>query len=459
MNLADASTVAAFITTSASSIAGVDTVTVAAVASDAASVITASNAFVQSATTSGADLLTELSQIAAVAQGDASQSLLSATQLATQGDLSGISTSIDNFTGTALETAVASAPVGDVDGANSSDTITGTASADNLMGYGGSDILYGLGGNDTLDGGDGADTLDGGTGFNILRGGAGDDSLIQSAAISASDGGRAEYTSATSGIMASLGVSGSTLGTVSGDASVGTDTLNRVEWVVGSNFDDTFIAGATFVSGDGSNFNEFTGGGGNDSITGNGGTRIAYQNASSGVTVDLQQGTAQSIGANDAANVGVDTFTGVNQVRGSSFDDVLYGSNGGQFESFRGQAGNDLIDGRGGNQDRADYRNSASGIVVQMGVSGIGSGTVQDGFGGTDTLLNIEQVRGSEFADTITMDDGNNRVVGQGGNDLIRGMGGTIRSKAAMATTRWKQAPASTCFWVAVATTCCAATR
>ena len=117
-------------------------------------------------------------------------------------------------------------------------------------------------------------------------------------------------------------------GTVTGDASVGTDTLRSIEFVRGSNFADTYDAtgfgrsGALNVGSNGT-FNEFEGVGGNDTITGNGNTRIAFYNATGGVTVDLAAGTATGDGS-----VGSDTITGgVNSIAGSQFADTFFGSN------------------------------------------------------------------------------------------------------------------------------------
>ena len=70
-------------------------------------------------------------------------------------------------------------------------------------------------------------------------------------------------------------------GTVTGDASVGTDTLRSVEIIRGTQFDDIYtavgfgLAGALNVSNTGT-FNQFEGMGGDDTITGNGNTRIDY---------------------------------------------------------------------------------------------------------------------------------------------------------------------------------------
>ena len=82
--------------------------------------------------------------------------------------------------------------------------------------------------------------------------------------------------------------------------------------------------------------------GGNDTVTGNGNTRISYVSATAGVTVDLALGTATG-----DASVGTDSFTGVSQVRGSQFADTLLGDV--NNNTLDGQGGNDVLDGRGGN--------------------------------------------------------------------------------------------------------------
>ena len=71
-----------------------------------------------------------------------------------------------------------------------------------------------------------------------------------------------------------------------GDASIGTDTLTSIELVRGTDFADTYIAtgynGASADIPNGTTFNEFEGLGGNDTITGNGNTRISYVSARTG---------------------------------------------------------------------------------------------------------------------------------------------------------------------------------
>ena len=111
-------------------------------------------------------------------------------------------------------------------------------------------------------------------------------------------------------------------------------------------------------------------------------TRIAYFNATAGVTItfNLSSWTSTSSGASGTvtgdASVGTDTFSGVNSASGSSFADTITGSDNpnGTAEEFSGRAGNDTIDGKGG-FDRAFYNNdpTATGIQIDM-ASGVVTG-------------------------------------------------------------------------------------
>jgi Ca2+-binding RTX toxin-like protein len=229
--------------------------------------------------------------------------------------------------------------------------------------------------------------------------------------------------------------------------------------VTGSNYADTFNAtgfsanstnaGSTVTSNVAGLFNEFEGRGGDDTITGNGSTRISYLHATSGVTVTFTQnswtGTASGGSGIAVGDASTDTFTGVNSVRGSNFDDVFHGSNNpfGTAENFEGMGGNDLIDG-GGGFDRAVYNFAHDGVGITVNLA---AGTVTGGPDtGTDTLLSVEGIWGTEFADiynavgfsTTSTNAGNspisptnsgasnfNEFEGGGGNDTITGNGNT----------------------------------
>ena len=287
------------------------------------------------------------------------------------------------------------------------------------------DSLLGSSRNENLLGGRGDDLLDGRNGFDrAVYSTAADDHL-------------------TAGISINLAA-----GTVQGDASVGNDTLRSVEGITGSDFADTFVAtgyglaGALNVGNNGT-FNEIEGGGGNDGITGNGNTRIVFYAALGGVTVDLSAGTSRGTAAGDVAKVGTDTFTGVSAVAGSSFDDVIAGTNNAAntSEEFAGRAGEDHIDGLGG-FDRAFYNNDASalsGIDVNLAFGIVTS----DAAIGTDTLRSVEGIRGTNFADTYNATNFGaagfldafvnnvgsfgsfNEFEGMNGNDSIVGNGNT----------------------------------
>src|SRR5262249_48878263 len=145
-----------------------------------------------------------------------------------------------------------------------------------------------------------------------------------------------------------------------------------IESVRGTNAADiydasSFTATSTNGGGDQGNFNEFEGMGGDDTIIGNGNTRISFTSATGGVTVSILAGTADRDGS-----VGHDRFSGVNFIRGSNFNDTLTGSNNGNTttESFDGWGGDDLINGLGG-FDRVRYDQNSTvvtGVPLTQGV-------------------------------------------------------------------------------------------
>ncbi|MEH2503731.1 Ca2+-binding RTX toxin-like protein [Bradyrhizobium sp. AZCC 1578] len=270
-----------------------------------------------------------------------------------------------------------------------------------------------------------ADTITaaGARGFFQFIGFGGNDTLTGSTeAINNFDHNVARYDFFGTGVDAGVVVVLDTISTVTdkaGGTAYGTDTLINIERVRGTSLADSFTANAGF-NGPYGNSNFFEGGGGNDSITGNGHTWAQYSNALAAVTVNLQTGVGQSTAGGDAAGVGVDTITGgVNGVLGSHFDDTLIGSNGAQAEQFYGDEGNDNIDGGGGLLDRVVYRGEPAGVTVNLLTH-----SATDGYGNTDTLTNIEGVVGTEFNDVITGDGNDNRLIGQNGDDQLFGGGG-----------------------------------
>ncbi|MCD4531010.1 retention module-containing protein [Pseudomonas sp. C3-2018] len=131
-----------------------------------------------------------------------------------------------------------------------------------LTGTSGDDVLLAGNGDNVLNAGDGNDILSAGSGNNALHGGAGNDLLYSGAGNDLLDGGTgtdtASYAHATAAVTVNLGLlaAQNTLG-------AGTDTLNGIENLVGSNFNDT-------LTGDAGN-NRIDGGLGHDVLNGGGG--------------------------------------------------------------------------------------------------------------------------------------------------------------------------------------------
>nr|WP_256467870.1 Ig-like domain-containing protein [Bradyrhizobium sp. 18] len=256
------------------------------------------------------------------------------------------SVGIDTFSG-----------VGSVSGSSFADTITGSANPS-----GTAEEFSGRAGNDSIDGKGGFD--------------------------------RAFYNhdGSASGIQVDMA-----LGTVSGDATIGTDTLRSIEAVRGTAFADTYVAtnfGASGPNvGDFGTFNEFEGMAGDDTITGNGNTRIAFYNALDAVTVDLAAGHSHGTASGDVADVGTDAFTGVNAVRGSGFADVIIGNAGNN--TLDGQAGNDFIRGGAGADTLIGGAGADQFVFAAVSESTVAShDTISDFVHGTD-VIDISGITGA----------------------------------------------------------------
>lgn len=250
-------------------------------------------------------------------------------------------------------------------GSSSGDFIFGTAGVNNLVGGDGDDRLYGLAGNDNLQGGADDDLLRGDAGNDVLGGGAGIDT--------------ASYSTATDGVSVNLGLAGAQF--VS--ASAGTDTLTSIENLIGSDFAD-------FLQGDGSS-NSIEGQNGNDDLRGFGGDDAMF----GGNGHDLLLGG-----------------TGNDTLRGEANNDRI-----------RGDAGNDVLIG-GTGRDTADYASSTDGVTVDMTIAGF---QVVSASAGSDRLIEMENVIGSNHDDTITGDALANVLRGRGGDDTLSGGGGVDR--------------------------------
>ncbi|WP_430938495.1 hypothetical protein [Rhodovulum sp. YNF3179] len=328
--------------------------------------------------------------------------------------------------GTGNDELTGNAQINRLYGAAGDDRLDGGAGDDRLFGDDGDDELVGGTGDDFLEGGAGADILDGGAGADSLAGGDGGDTLSGGAGDDTLEGGAGSDTVDLSDSGSSLVVDLTNVDpegwVVVADGQGGTDRLKGIENVTGSNHDDTLTgdAGANRLTG-GAGADRLTGGAGDDTLEGGDGIDTAdYAGETGAVTVDLGAGTASGA-------AGADTLSGIENVVAGSGDDTLTGNDEdntlegrGGDDRLTGGAGDDTLDG-GDGTDTADYAGATGAVTVDLSRSG--AQTISDAEG-DDTLIDIENVSGSDHDDALTGDAGANRLTGGAGSDTLSGGGG-----------------------------------
>ena len=238
---------------------------------------------------------------------------------------------------------------------------------------GGNGIVYGGTGNDDV-------TFDNSDHKSRAYLGADDDYLEVERFEGHADGGtgwdKLAFDQSSAGVIASLD-----LGTASGGAGEVDMTLEGFEELIGGNGSDQFT---------GTNADEqFIGRGGNDVIIAEGGKDKLY---------------------------------------GGTGNDNLQGGAGRDF--LHGGAGSDRLDG-GSGYDTASYAwatpEALDGSVLASNFGGVRvdlTEGVATGSHGTDTLISIENVFGSNGNDNLTGTSGKNVLSGEDGNDFLYGLGG-----------------------------------
>ncbi len=232
-------------------------------------------------------------------------------------------------------------------------TQTGRSRSEQILGISTADRIDGRNGHDTLSGLAGDDTLSGGNGRDQLFGGEGNDVL-------------------------------------SGNA--GDDSL------YGLAGDDLLLPG--------SGSNTIDGGTGSDTLS--------YADLSTAVSVlidDWLQGGVAMVG-----DIIRDSFTGIENLVGSAFDDVLSGDSGANI--LEGGAGADQLDG-GAGRDTASYATAPKGVHASLE-----DPLANRGVAAGDSYLAIETLTGSTHADRLTGDAGQNRLEGAAGKDVLDGRAG-----------------------------------
>ncbi len=218
------------------------------------------------------------------------------------------------------------------------------------------------------------------------------------------------------------------------DAYGFTDTfIGSIEAASGTNLADTFV-------GDDGN-NQFRPFGGNDTVDGGAGfdewaavgTNSTAPFDPGAITATYAAGTAMNGTINDGLG-GTDTFTSIERIRGTNFNDTFNGNDGNN--SFRGLGGADTFNGGAGFDETSyshdDSYGGSNGVIVNLsssainatigaGTFAVGAGQARDGFGNIDTLNSIEKASGTGVADYMVGSAGNNFLYGDDGADTLLG--------------------------------------
>ncbi len=181
----------------------------------------------------------------------------------------------------------------------------------------------------------------------------------------------------------------------------------------------------TVYGGKGDDFIEL--GAGDDTVDGGEGIdTLSYEHLKKeegeiyGVNVNLKEGVGTGDGNDVIANIeNVRGSNYIDTIEGDDSDNVLMGEKGN--DTILGGGGNDTIDG-GAGRDAVSFKDSSASVTVKL-LSDEARESGED-FGeasgnGTDKLLNIENVIGSDFDDTISGNVGNNTLDGGAGIDTL----------------------------------------
>lgn len=348
-------------------------------------------------------------------------------------------------------------------GFEGNDRLDGGADDDALLGGSGDDTLVGGEGDDVLNGGRDDDYLLGGTGKDLLNGAAGDDRLEAGIEGDVVIGGfgidTVIYSQARRGLVIELDRGFTTIQNPDSLAFVA-NTLDGIENVVGTRFDDLIFGSNDdndLFAGLGTDFLE--GGRGADRIDGAAGIDTAsYAGSNAGVRITLDDVTLNRASFASGGDATGDVLVSIENLTGSRFDDRLFGNNG--RNTLRGEAGNDslaglndddvlvggagndtlsggegddLLDGGIGSDtidggtvsdiDTVTFAGLEGGVSLKLGngsangfassIRTVGGVAVSD----TDTLRNIDNVVGTDFADQIEGNTGRNVLDGGLGDD------------------------------------------
>lgn len=287
------------------------------------------------------------------------------------------------------------------------ENLTGTSYGDTLIGDSASNVLTGNQGDDTLEGLAGADTFVGGSGSDTVS-----------------------FAHSSAGVAVSLTSAFSVGSSITATNDAVGDTFSSIENLTGSAYDDTLVGGAStnvLSGGDGDDVLE--GMGGADTLDGGAGNdTLTFEHSTSAVAVALSSGLSGFTAQGDATGA---TFSNLENITGSNFNDTLIGN--AENNVLAGGDGDDVLEGLGGadsfdggsgtntvSYEHSTDNGSGGGLTVSLTDNSLNTG---DAVG--DTFSNVQNLTGSEYADVLYGDAGNNVLMGGSGDDTLDGMAGT----------------------------------
>jgi Ca2+-binding RTX toxin-like protein len=321
-----------------------------------------------------------------------------------------------------------------IDGSSFDDVIRGIDVLNNPEGIftvftnPGVNIFNGGGGNDLLEGRGGADTLNGQGGFDL-----------------------ASYESSSAPVNVRLaGVNGDTQTALAIGGDAAGDKLSSIEGLIGS-------GGGDLLTGN-SLDNLLAGGFGSDVLNGMNGTDTVdysrdhfFDAGDTADRVEVHLGLGSANGTGDEftlqgdgtfKRVSSDTLTSIENVIGTAGSDIIVGNE--QDNVLEGRGGSNVLDGGLGDDrliggsaiDTADYTSHdalavqrgeqyaiALGVIGRPGSFTLTSSPLPGVFQvvESDVLIGIENVTGSNHAETITGNEQANTLDGRGGSDTLDG--------------------------------------
>jgi Ca2+-binding RTX toxin-like protein len=262
--------------------------------------------------------------------------------------------------------------------------------ANKVLGGAGDDLLTGTAGADTLDGGTGADHMEGGNGSDVYVIDNPGDSVFEN-----------------------------------GTGAEDHDTVvSSINWVLGDNLENLLLTGQAF-RGTGNSLANIISGNDQDNVL-DGGTGVDVLLGGKGSDTYFVDDAADRV--MEGSNAGFDrvfssasTYTlsynleelylvapGNSNGTGNAGDNTIYAS-----------GGDNVINGAGGN-DTLSYVFAEAGVTVRLTTSA----AQNTGGSGYDSLRNLENLVGSNYADSLTGDANSNILRGGAGNDVLNGGGG-----------------------------------